>query len=174
MVFLAKYCLFGLIATTTAVTVAQVAADITALDNNVKKLTKTVNAYNGGFIGALPQLNALIPVYLSLLKGVADTAVLPPAISTTDAYTIIDLVNVTLAIDNPIAVNALVAKKRLYQAAGLDDFLVAALGLLELGHESFTFNALKRVPAEAADDAIAVTGIITNALKYGIHVFEAA
>ncbi|EPE36484.1 hypothetical protein GLAREA_08647 [Glarea lozoyensis ATCC 20868] len=168
-----SFLFFGLIATSTAATVAQVADDITALNLKVKKLTKTVNAYQGGFVGALPQLNALVPVYLSLLKGVADTAALPPSVSVTDSYTIIDLVNSTLAVDNPIAIDALVAKKSLYKAAGLNDFLVAAVGLLELGHESFTLNTLKRVPPEASADGIAVTDVITNALLYGIHVFEA-
>lgn len=156
----------------TAATVSQVVSDIKVLDTNVKALTAVVDTYTGGYVDALPQLLALVPVYTSLLQGVTDSALLPSELSTADAYEIIDVVNATLAIDNPIAVNALVARKSLYEAADLDDFLVAALGLLLLGHESFTDNVLQRIPANTSAAGIEVTDIISDALTYGIHEFE--
>lgn len=155
-----------------AATVSQVVQDIQVLDGNVKALTASVSTYTGGFVAALPQLIAIIPVYTSLLQGVTDSGTLPTSLTAAEAYEIINVVNATLAVDNPIAVDTLVGKKSLYEAAGLDDFLVAGLGLLLLGHESFTNNVLQRIPANTSADGIAVTDVISEALTYGIHVFE--
>lgn len=102
-----------------ASTVEQVISDITILDDNVKAFTAKVNSYNGGWWRALPQLSAATSVFVSLLAGDATTSSLPPSLSVSDAYLIIDHVKATLAIDNPIAVKALEAKKQQYANAGL-------------------------------------------------------
>ncbi|KAL2068003.1 hypothetical protein VTL71DRAFT_16101 [Oculimacula yallundae] len=166
--------LFLLGSTALAATVPQVITDITNLDNNVKNLIKTVSSYNGGVISASPQIFALIPVYTSLLKGVTDTSLLPSSLSVTEAYEIINHVNATLAIDNPIAVQTLISKRALYEKAGLSDAIVAALGLLKLGHEAFTKNVVERAPDSTLEDGIKVTLIISNALQKGIDYFEAS
>ncbi|KAH9221036.1 hydrophobic surface binding protein A-domain-containing protein [Leptodontidium sp. 2 PMI_412] len=161
-------------ATALAATVPQVITDITNLDNNVKSLISSTSAYNGGFISASPQLFALIPVYTSLLKGVTDTGLLPSSLTVSEAYEIINHVNATLAIDNPIAVDTLIGKRELYAKAGLSDAIVAALGLLKLGHEAFTKNVVERVPESTLADGTAVALVISNALQKGIDYFEAS
>ena len=157
-----------------ATTVSQVLIDITNLDNNVKKLTTTTSAYTGGLIPATPQLFALIPVYTTLLKGVTDTRLLPSSLSVSEAYQIINHVNSTLAIDNPIAVDTLISKRELYAKSGLSDGIVAALGLLKLGHEAFTKNIVERVPESTLADGTSVALVISNALQKGINYFEAS
>lgn len=160
--------------TALATTVPEVIDDVTVLDSNVKALTAQVNLYTGGLVGATPQLTALTAVYTSLFKGVIDTGLLPDPISESDAFALIDYVNKTLAVDNPIAVKALESKKDLYTAAGLDELLVGVLGLLKVGHESFTANVLKRTPEDAVQPAKEVALVISNALQDGIDEFEAS
>jgi hypothetical protein len=116
------------VATATALTtVHQVIDDITVLDNNVKALTTQISLYTGGILAATPQLTSLTAVYLSLLKGVTDSGLLPPTISSPDAMALIQHVNKTLAIDNPIAVKTLESKKELFKEAGLKNAIVGAL-----------------------------------------------
>jgi hypothetical protein len=160
--------------TVSATTVPEVIDDVTVLDNNVKALTTQVNLYTGGIIGAIPQLTALTAVYASLFKGVIDTGLLPDTVSESDAFAMIDHVNKTLAVDNPIAVKTLESKKDLYTTAGLDDLMVGALGLLKVGHESFTANVLKRTPEDLVQPAKEVALVISNALQDGIDEFEAS
>lgn len=64
-------------------------------------------------------------------------------------------------------------KKALFKAAGLDPFLVAALGLLKAGHETFVANAIIRAPADKIDVVKEVALVISNALQDGIDTFEA-
>lgn len=172
MVSLKSLLLFS--ATAIAATVPQVLTDITNLDNNVKSLISTTRAYTGGVVGANPQLFALIPVYTSLLKGVTDTGLLPSSLSVDEAYQIINHVNATLAVDNPIAVETLIGKRDLYEKAGLSQGIVAALGLLKLGHEAFTKNVVERIPDSTLADGTAVALVISNALQKGIDYFEAS
>ncbi|PVH85538.1 hypothetical protein DL98DRAFT_557787 [Cadophora sp. DSE1049] len=157
-----------------ATTVPQVLTDITNLDNNVKALISTTSTYAGGLLPATPQLFALIPVYTTLLKGVTDTGLLPSSLSVSEAYQIINHVNATLAIDNPIAVDTLISKRELYAQAGLSDGIVAALGLLKLGYEAFTKNVVERVPESTLADGTSVALVISNALQKGIDYFEAS
>jgi len=155
-----------------ATTVSQVRTDITNLDNTVNKLATTTSAYTGGLIPATPQLFALVPVYTTLLKGVTDTGLLPSSLSVSEAYQIINHVNSTLAIDNPIAVDTLISTRELYAKAGLSDEIVAALGLLKLGHEAFTKNVVERVPDSTLANGTSVALVISNALQRGIDYFK--
>jgi len=167
-----------------ATTVSQVRTDITNLDNTVNKLATTTSAYTGCLIPATPQLFALVPVYTTLLKGVTDTGLLPSSLSVSEAYQIINHVNSTLAIDNPIAVDTLISKRELYAKAGLSDGIVAALGLLKLGllklgllklgHEAFTKNVVERVPESTLADGTSVALVISNALQRGIDYIDAS
>ncbi|TGO36307.1 hypothetical protein BHYA_0129g00280 [Botrytis hyacinthi] len=153
-------------------TVTQVKNDITTLDNNVRALTSQISPYSGGLLPAAPLLGSLTAVYLSLLQGVTDSALLPPSILESDAQSLIEHVNVTLAIDNPIAVDTLKGKKQLFKEQGLNGAIVAGLGLLLVGHEAFTNNVLQRLPEDQSANGQEVTQIITVALTDGIHYFE--
>lgn len=79
----------------------------------------------------------------------------------------------TLAVDNPIAVNALKEKKEQYAKAKLANVMVAGLGLLKLGHENLVNNVLVRVPEEALEDGKKVALGISEALQDGIDTFQA-
>ncbi|KAF7893763.1 hypothetical protein EAF00_007277 [Botryotinia globosa] len=135
----------------------QLKNDITTLDNNVRALTSQTALYSGGLLPAAPLLGSLTAVYLSLLQ---------------DAKSLIEHVNVTLAIDNPIAIDTLKGKKQLFNEQGLDGAIVAGLGLLLAGHEAFTNNMLRRLPEDQSADGQEVTQIITVALTDGIRYFE--
>jgi hypothetical protein len=172
MVSLKSLTLFAVAALAT--TVLEVIDDVTVLDSNVKALITQVNLYTGGILGATPQLTALTAVYASLFKGVIDTGLVPDTVSESEAFALIDHVNKTLVVDNLIAVKTLESKKDLYTAAGLDELLVGALGLLKVGHESFTTNVLKRAPEDAVQPAKEVALVISNALQDGIDEFEAS
>ncbi|KAH7321586.1 hypothetical protein BKA65DRAFT_555939 [Rhexocercosporidium sp. MPI-PUGE-AT-0058] len=153
MVSFKSFLLLGAIAF--AATVPQVITDITNLDNNVKSLITATSAYNGGLIAASPQLFSLIPVYASLLKGVTDTRGSSPPLSPSQKPT-------------------RSSTTELYSKAGLSDGIVAALGLLKLGHEAFTKNVVERVPESTLADGTAVALVISNALQKGIDYFEAS
>lgn len=60
-----------------------------------------------------------------------------------------------------------------FQQAGLDDFVVAALGLLRAGHDSFSQHILPRIPGNTVEPAKEVIEIIDEALQKGIDEFEA-
>lgn len=155
------------------ITIAQVEDDVTAIDTSVKTLTSAVNSYTGGYLAALPLLTDLTAVYGALYKGVFDSGLLPSSISSSDVFSLINYVNQTLAIDNPIAIEALEAKKSYFQDEGLDGIIVAAIGLLKAGHDAFSFNALQRVPADAVGPAKEVIEVIDAALQNRIDSFEA-
>lgn len=153
-------------------TVSQIKDDITTLDNNVQALTAQTALYTGGLIAAAPLLVSLTTVYLSLLQGVTDSALLPSSISESDAQSLISHVNSTLAVDNPIAVKTLEGKAELFKDQNLQDAIAASLGLLLAGHEAFTNNVLQRLPEGQSENGQDVTEIITVALTEGIHYFE--
>ncbi|TGO58349.1 hypothetical protein BCON_0056g00410 [Botryotinia convoluta] len=142
-------------------TVTQVKNDITTLDNNVRALNSQTALYNGDLLPAAP-----------LLGSHSHSALLPPSIIESDAQSLIEHVSVTLAIDNPNAVNTLKGKKQLFKEQGLDGAIMAGLGLLLAGHEAFTNNVLQRLPEDQSADGQEVTQIITVALTDGIHYFE--
>lgn len=154
-------------------TMAEVQDDVTAIDTGVKALTTAVNSYNGGYLAALPLLTDLTTVYAALYKGVIDSGLLPSSISNTVTFSLINYVNQTLAVDNPIALKALEAKKSYFQEEGLDGIIVAAIGLLKAGHDAFSFNALQRVLGDAVEPAKEVIEVIDAALQDGIDSFEA-
>ncbi|TVY73215.1 hypothetical protein LSUE1_G008605 [Lachnellula suecica] len=158
-----------------AATVPQVYNDITVLDNNVKALTAQVEIYTGGLVSALPQLSALSAVYESLFIGDVDTGLLPTTLlSESDVTILINHVNETLAVDNPIAVKTLEGKKDLYKAAGLDSLLAGALQLLLAGHETFVRHAVERTAPDDLDRVKVVALVISEALQHGIDTFQAA
>lgn len=154
-------------------TITTVEKDVTAIDTGVKALIAATSAYTGGLAGSAPMLADLGAVYTALYKGVIDSGLLPPSISSTDSFALINLVNSTLAIDNPIAIDTLISKKAYFQEQGLDGVIVGAIELLKAGHDAFSANVLERVPADAVEPAMEVVEVIDEALQKGIDAFEA-
>lgn len=155
-------------------TVSQVNIDITILDKNVQTLTAETAIYTGGLAPATTILGSLVTVYTSLAQGAADCALLPLALSESDAISLIEHVNATLAIDNTIAVDTLKSKKDLFKAEGLDGAIVTSLSLLLKGHETFAAYVLQRLPADLVADGQKVTSTITVSLTGGIAFFQSA
>lgn len=164
-----------LLLSATAVSASQVDVvidDITALDKDVQSLTAKVRAFNGGLIPQVPQLFGLTEVHLATRKGYYSATTLPRPLTETDGARIIEHVNETLAIDNPIAVSVLESKKPLFDEAGTSPVIKEGLKLLLSDHLAFSNEVLERAPASQLADANAVVDVISNALQHGINTFS--
>ena len=146
--------------------------DITALDSDVQSLTTNVRAYNGGLLPQAPQLFGLIEVHLATRKGYYDATSLPSALSENDAARLIQHVNETLSVDNPIAVEVLISKKSYFDAAGTSAVIKEGLRILLDDHLDFSNEVLERVPADQLAEGNEVVGVITMALQHGIAAFS--
>ncbi|KAK2601825.1 hypothetical protein QQS21_004608 [Conoideocrella luteorostrata] len=150
--------------------------DITNIDNNVRKLTKEVQAYRGGVLSAAPQILLAGKAIVATASGGHDSSLLPQTLSLDDLSHLADHVNKTLAVDNPIAVETVVAKKNLYFQAGLRGPLYFILKELLKLHLRFSYNVLDRVPSDAPKDlvriAMADIDAITVALQKGVAAFQ--
>lgn len=164
-----------LLLSATAVSSSQVDVvidDITALDKDVQSLTAKVRAYNGGLIAQTPQLFGLTQVHLATRKGYYSATTLPRPLTENDGARLIEHVNETLAIDNPIAVEVLESKKSLFDAAGTSPIIKGGLELLLSDHLAFSNEVLERAPPSQLADANAVVDVISNALQHGINTFS--
>lgn len=164
-----------LLLSATAVSSSQVDVvidDITALDKDVQSLTAKVRAYNGGLIPQVPQLFGLTEVHLATRKGYYSATSLPRPLTEEDGARLIEHVNETLAIDNPIAVQVLESKKPLFDAAGTSPVIKDGLKLLLSDHLAFSNEVLERSPADLLAEANAVVDVISNALQHGINTFS--
>jgi hypothetical protein len=146
--------------------------DITALDKDVQSLTAKVRAYNGGLIAQTPQLFGLTQVHLATRKGYYDSTSLPSPLSENDAARLIEHVNQTLSVDNPIAVQVLISKKELFDAAGTSPVIKEGLKVLLDDHLAFSNEVLERAPADQLAEGNEVVDVITNALQHGIATFS--
>lgn len=168
------YLLNALLLSVTAVSSSQVDIvidDITALDKDVQSLTFKVRAYNGGLIPQVPQLFGLTEVHFATRKGYYSATSLPRPLTDNDAARIVEHVNETLAIDNPIAVEVLESKKQLFDSAGTRPFIKAGLELLLSDHLAFSNEVLQRAPESQLQQANDVVDVISNALQHGINTF---
>ncbi|KAM4067249.1 hydrophobic surface binding protein A domain-containing protein [Hirsutella rhossiliensis] len=142
-------------------TIKQVNQDVTNIDTNVKRLTRL--------------LAALSNVYLALAGGAIHSGQLPRPIPIKDLLGLVEHVNKTLAIDNPIAVNTLISKKKELEDAKVAGFLVPRLEMLLAGHEAFSNHILARVPADASPEikaqGKAVVEVISDALRKVLRLF---
>lgn len=146
--------------------------DVTALDQDVKDLTAGVQAYNGGLLAQTPLLPGLTKVHIATRTGYYDSKELPRPLSVTDAGRLIDHVNATLAIDNPIAVKTLVDKKELFAAAGTTLVIKGGLQVLLDDHLKFSNEVLERAPEGLEAEGQEVVDVITRALEGGIEAFS--
>ena len=146
--------------------------DITALDKDVQSLTANVRAYNGGLIPQIPQLFGLTQVHLATRKGYYDSKTLPSPLSETDATRLIQHVNETLSVDNPIAVEVLISKKEFFDKAGTSLVIKEGLKILLKDHLDFSYEVLERAPADQLAEGNEVVDVITNALQHGIATFS--
>jgi hypothetical protein len=96
------------VSTVISASVDDVYNDITALDQDVQDLTSMVRGYQGGLIAQGPLLLQLTKVHIATRKGGYAASTLPTTpLSESDALRLIEHVNTTLSVDNPIAVDVL-------------------------------------------------------------------
>ncbi|TWU74232.1 hypothetical protein ED733_003848 [Metarhizium rileyi] len=150
--------------------------DITNIDTNVKALTEKIKGYNGGLVWALPQIPLALQAAVATASGGVHSSLLPPVLPVDDLLRLADHVNKTLAVDSPVAVEALVNKASLYEQAGLKTPIHLALKVMMALHLHFADNILDRVSADAPADKVNILkGDIqgfTNALRKAIKAFE--
>lgn len=155
-----------------ATTVAQVNADIVTLDNSVKTLTTSVQNYHGGLLNETGITLNLALVAANTAKGGTDANALPSTtLSNNEACSVISTVKQTLDIDNPAAVDALIAKKAFFQQSLQDGLVQAGLKLLLSEHLYFSDAILERTPLGALGGANEAVDVISNALQRGINEF---
>lgn len=154
-------------------TVDLVIADIIYLDNAVRQLIVSTQAYTGGVL--LVQGTDFTNVEGRLTKANTDVTLLPPQdLSVADTYRLVSVVSHTLAVDNPRAVDTLISKKALIEATPLQGGIVeAGLQSLLRGHLYFSNEALQRTPPSEMADVQEQVDIISNALQKGIDAFSA-
>ncbi|KAG9943787.1 hypothetical protein KCU85_g8447, partial [Aureobasidium melanogenum] len=161
------------VSTVISASVDDVYNDITSLDQDVQALTDMVRDFQGGLIAQAPLLLQLTKVHIATRKGGYDAATLPSTpLSESNALRIIDHVNTTLAVDNPIAVNVLESKKPLFDTSGTDPFIKAGLQILLDDHLYFSNEVLERTPQDLIAEANQVVDTISNALQGGIAAFS--
>ncbi|OAQ60570.1 hydrophobic surface binding protein A domain-containing protein [Pochonia chlamydosporia 170] len=94
-------------------------ADITTIDTNVKKLTAKAKSYTGGLIWLVPQIPLALQAAVATANAGVHSSRMPKPLPVEDLLRLTEHVNKTLAVDNPIAVDTFIAKKALYEEAGL-------------------------------------------------------
>lgn len=155
--------------------IPQVMQDVANIDCHVLTLTEQIRSYQGGLPAILPQVDTLSSVYEALQSGVENSGNLPKIITLEDAFNLVVQVNETLAIDNPVAIDALIEKKRLYKDAGVAGTLSPLLRSLLDGHEQFSQNIIDRLPPDTPPEAVdigkQVVNVISEALRKGIKAF---
>jgi hypothetical protein len=161
------------VSTVVSASVDDVYNDITVLDQDVQALTSMVRGYQGGLIAQGPLLLQLTKVHIATRKGGYDASTLPTTpLSENDALRLIEHVNTTLSVDNPIAVDVLKSKKPLFEASGTVPFIKAGLQILLDDHLYFSNEVLERAPQDLIAEANQAVDVISNALQGGIAAFS--
>lgn len=149
----------------------KVMQDIDDIDSGVKTLIQQINAYEPGTQNVKEPVETMAEIYKALATGVVHSALLPP-LSSDQANKLIAHVNSTLTVDNPIAVDAAIAKIPAFKESGVYVLFAPALGLLEAGHEAFTVNVGLKTPPLLIPKGLSVTSPISFALLKGIAAFS--
>lgn len=166
------FVLTSLVAAQLQITLDTIIFDIIQLDNAVKQLTSATAAYTGGLL--LSQGIDFLTVQGKLNQANTDISLLPAQkLSVPEIQLLENVVSQTLAVDNPQAVNVLIAKKELIQKTPLQGGLVkTGLSSLLAGHLYFSKQALDRTPDSERANVQKLVDVISNALQKGIDSFS--
>lgn len=159
-------------ATVSAATVDDVLRDINGIYTNAGNLNDQAKNWDGHLITAAPQLASLALTQTALDSGVKHTDELPALLTTPEAKRILDLVNVTLYVGNPITVDTVISRKPDYVRIGQRATILEGLKKLRTGHGHFAGNVLNRLPEECTQRGLTLTYHISEALRKGILAFE--
>ncbi|CEJ80481.1 hypothetical protein VHEMI00660 [[Torrubiella] hemipterigena] len=167
-----KYITLFIVVTASAATVDDVLRDINGIYNNAGDLNDEVKNWDGQLLTAAPQLVSLSLTQQALDSGVKHTDELPALLTTAEAKRILDLVNVTLYVGNPITVDTVISRKSDYAKIGQESIILEGLKKLRTGHGHFAGNVLNRLPEECTETGLKLTYHISEALRKGILAFE--
>lgn len=150
--------------------------DITNIDNNIKELTEKVQDFNGGLFSAVQQLPLALEATVATASAGLHSAFLDSPLPVGDLLRLADHVNKTLAVDSPLAMQALVSKESVYEQIGLKGPVHLGLKAYLILFQQFAKNILDRVPAGAPKDPSEVLTsdlqIIMDAVRKAIKVYE--
>ena len=143
--------------------------DITGIDKAVRKLTATLNNYNGGITQSEPVFDASIDIHAINRQGFAD-ATASSSFSSAESKRIVDHVNQSVGKSIPASVKVLEAKKPLFDQAQVSSLIEATINLLKNDHETFsaavgTKLSVDQAPAGAAA-AAKIDAVLQEASVY--------
>lgn len=145
--------------------------DIQNIDDGVNALTASLEAYNGGLLGATPITADIAAIHVANRKGFVDANLIAPQ-NTTTSNEIIDYVFKTVDIDIPNSVKVLESKKADFEAANLTEVVLAGLVLLKNDHDTFSAALLNKTAPDTEARGLLAVKIIDDALQNGIDDFS--
>lgn len=150
--------------------------DITNIDNNIKELTAKVKDFNGGLFSAVQQIPLALEATVATASAGLHSAFLARPLPVDDLLRLADHVNKTLAVDSPLAMQALVSKEPVYEQIGLKGPIHLGLKAYLILYQQVAKNILDRVPAGAPKDRSEVLKsdmqMIMDAVRKAIKVYE--
>ncbi|KYK57319.1 hypothetical protein DCS_04327 [Drechmeria coniospora] len=155
--------------------IAQLSQDIVAVDRSFQKLFQLASNYTAGARDARPQISLLQTLYYDLALATIHADRLPNPLAAADAVSLLLLLNGTLAVDEPPAVDALVGKSAALRDALVDGFFLPGLRMLLARHETVTSRIFLRMPGDVPLNVVAQgkadVALISEALRRGITAF---
>ena len=138
--------------------------DITGIDKAVRKLTPTLNAYDGGILQSEPVFDASIAIHAVNRQGFAD-ATASSSFTSAELKRIVDRVNETVGKSIPASVEVLEAKKPLFDQAQVSSLIEATILLLKNDHETFSTAVGDKLSADQAASGVTAAGKIDAVLQ---------
>ncbi|KAK5165366.1 uncharacterized protein LTR77_008895 [Saxophila tyrrhenica] len=138
--------------------------DITGIDTAVRKLTSAINAYNGGITESTPVFDATIAVHAINRQGFSDAQASSPFTSA-ESKRIVQNVNQSVGKSIPASVQALEAKKPLFDQAQLSSVIEATVLLLKNDHETFSLAVGAKLSVDQAPAGLVAAGKIDAVLQ---------
>ena len=138
--------------------------DITGIDKAVRKLTATLNAYNGGILQSTPVFDASIAIHAVNRQGFAD-ANASGSFTSAESKRIVDHVNESVGKSVPASVKVLEAKKPLFDQAQVSSVIEATILLLKNDHETFSTAVGTKLSVDQAPAGVAAAGKIDAVLQ---------
>ena len=138
--------------------------DITGIDRAVKKLTATLNGYNGGILQSQPVFDDSIAIHAVNRQGFAD-ATASESLTSAESRRIVTHVNRSVGKSIPASVKVLEAKKPLFDDSQVSSVIEAAINLLKNDHETFSAAVGTKLSVDQAPAGAAAAGKIDAVLQ---------
>jgi hypothetical protein len=152
------------------ITAKTLISDITGIDNRVNALTKSIKAYNGGFVGKFPIAADIAAIHIANRKGYVDANLRGEPFDSTDSTAIVEHTASSVGHDIPASVDLLKSKYNVFkdQKAAI----LAGLKLLKNDHDTFSAALGAKLTADQANGKATVAKI-DDALQSAIDLYSA-